>query len=62
MISTTAPTTPARTSSPFFSLALAPGASVRDNNAPLGTASTLYAAPEAPGSDPDDEYDDADSE
>ncbi|MGH3169065.1 MAG: hypothetical protein ACRDN0_24685, partial [Trebonia sp.] len=31
-------------------------------HAPLGTASTLYAAPEAPGAEPDDEYDDADSE
>ncbi|HMD24524.1 MAG TPA: SbcC/MukB-like Walker B domain-containing protein, partial [Streptosporangiaceae bacterium] len=34
-------------------------------HAPLGTASTLYAAPEAPGGlrdEPDDEYDDADSE
>jgi hypothetical protein len=31
-------------------------------HAPLGTASTLYAAPEALGGEPEDEYDDADSE
>jgi hypothetical protein len=31
-------------------------------HAPLGTASTLYAAPEDQGDEPDDEYDEADSE
>jgi predicted nucleic acid-binding Zn-ribbon protein len=30
-------------------------------HAPLGTAATLYAAPEAPGDETDDEYDDAES-